>query len=392
MAKSTKPAKPRPDFPLFPHSGRWAKKIRGKRYYFGSWDDPDAALNRYLDEKDDLYAGRKPRSKREGLTVEDGCNLFLHHKRQKVDSGELAELTWKDYRRTCRTLVKVFGGSRRVEDLDGTDFQKLRAAFATVNKRLVGLKNQVIRTRCVFKYLAKAKHISKPVDYGADFDAPDPKRMRRERSQSPKKMFEPAEIRAMIDTAPQPMRTMILLGVNCGFGNTDVGRLPLSAVDLRNGWVTFPRPKTGSERRCPLWPETIDALRDAIQRRPKPADEKYSDLVFLTARGKPWDKESTTYLAGKFREFKEGLKLNRPRCGFYALRHVFETIGGESCDQVAVDSIMGHERGEMGAHYRERISDERLLNVVNTVREWLYAEPAGDDEDEPAIVRFRTVG
>lgn len=61
---SEKPTKPRPDFPLFPHATGRAKKIRGKLHYFGKWADPDAALRRYVEERDDLYAGRKPPSQR----------------------------------------------------------------------------------------------------------------------------------------------------------------------------------------------------------------------------------------------------------------------------------------------------------------------------------------
>ena len=65
MANSTKqkPDKPRPDFPLYPHaSGKWAKTIRGKAYYFGTWADPEGALREYLEDRDDLYAGRTPKS------------------------------------------------------------------------------------------------------------------------------------------------------------------------------------------------------------------------------------------------------------------------------------------------------------------------------------------
>ena len=105
MAHSTvfsKPAKPRPDFPLFPHAtGRWAKKVRGKLVYFGKTDgDPkgSAALLVWLDQKDDLLAGRKPRSKTEnGHTIRDLCNRFLTVKESLADSGEIARRTFADY-------------------------------------------------------------------------------------------------------------------------------------------------------------------------------------------------------------------------------------------------------------------------------------------------------
>ncbi len=69
-------------------------------------------------------------------------------------------------------------------------------------------------------------------------------------------------------------------------------------------------------------------------------------------------------------------KLGLARRGhtFYALRHTFETIAGESRDQVAVDAIMGHSREDMASVYREQIGDERLRSVGQHVRQWLFED------------------
>jgi hypothetical protein len=56
---SKKPTKPYPDLPLTRHpTGQWCTKIEGKLHDFGT--DANAALGKYLDERDDLQAGRHP--------------------------------------------------------------------------------------------------------------------------------------------------------------------------------------------------------------------------------------------------------------------------------------------------------------------------------------------
>ena len=76
--RTDKPQKPYPDFPLFPHATkRWAKNFCGTLCYFGPSDKPNAALERFLNERDDLYAGRNPRTSPDGLTLRDLLNRFI---------------------------------------------------------------------------------------------------------------------------------------------------------------------------------------------------------------------------------------------------------------------------------------------------------------------------
>jgi integrase len=393
-----RPKKPYPDFPLTPHaSGAWQKKIRGKIHYFGRWakrvngklvrvegDGWEEALQEYKAQADDLHAGRTPRVKADGLTVADLCNRFLTAKLRQRDAGEIGARMFDEYKATTDRLVSTFGKTRLVDDLAADDFEVLRDAMAK-QWGPVRLGNEIQKVRTVFKYALEAGLIERPVRYGPQFKKPAARVLRRHRAQNGERMLEADELRRLLAAAPVPLKAMLLLGLNAGFGNHDVATLPMSALDLERGWVEYYRPKTGIARRCPLWSETIRALREALAKRPGPKSEGDAGLVFLTARGRPWlSRGIANPVSVTARQVMKAVGIHHEGIGFYTLRHVFRTVADAARDPVAIDLIMGHTDPSMGGQYRERIEDGRLKAVTEYVWQWLFAEaPDGGTAGEP---------
>ena len=386
--KRKKPSKPHPDFPLTANgNGQWSKKIKGRVHYFGAWEDPQAAITKWLAEKDYLLAGKLPPRVSDGYRVQEMCNRFLTAKKKLVESEELTQRTWQDYNRTCKLMISHFGGDRLIEDLRVADFDEYRD-FLSRGRGVYALGNQIRNSKVVFNYAYDSELIDRPFRYGQTFRVPSQKSLRISRAKKQAahglRMLEADEIRLMLNgdeqkqilAARQPMRAMILLAINGGLGATDLARLPKSLAE--GEWLNYPRPKTGVNRRIPLWPETREALDEAIDRRPTAKNEDDDALCFITKQGNPFvrlgpsGKSNIDHLTSEFSKLLVASGLKRKGLGFYALRHGFETIAGESRDQPAVDAIMGHEDGSMSSRYRERISDERLESVVNHVRSWLF--------------------
>jgi len=382
--RSDKPVKPYDGFPLtIRPDGRLIKKHAGRQYYFGHIADWEAAVARYNREWPYIVQGRTPppRDTENGCRIAHLCNVFLTAKKSKLDSGELSQRSFGDYLRTCELLVEHFGRDRRVDDLGPEEFRKLRNSMAK-HWGAVTLRNEVNRCRVVLKFAYDERLIASPVHYGQSFARPSARTLRRAKREAGVKMFEAEEIRRMLGAADPVMHSMVLLAVNGGLGNSDVATLPQAAVDLDAGWIDYPRPKTEIARRIPLWPESISALRTAIELRPKPADPADDDLCFLTRRGRRWvrtqprkdDPErfvALDALSQAFAKLLRRLDINGER-GFYCFRRTFETVAGDSKDQVAVDAIMGHVDSSMAGTYRQRISDERLRAVVEVVHAWLW--------------------
>jgi len=369
MHKAAKPRKPSPDFPLFAHSnGSWAKKINQKLEYFGSWKqgteaDPDGSASALRQYKA-VMAKRQMPVPVQAVTVGVALNAFLNAKKAACEAGKIAQRTYLEHQRTCSRFAKMVHRDTLVDALSPQIFAEFMADRAkTLN--IVSVGNEVTRVKTAFKWCYENRVIEEPVYFGSEFRKPPRKAVRRHRRESGKKLFTAKDIWKLLDEAGLHLRAMILLGINCGYGPHDCATLPLNAVDLDAGWIDYPRPKTEVDRRCPLWPETIDAMSASAARRPRQIEGK--PVFFVQHNGKPFSNESSD-LSKYFGAVRRRVL---PDGGMYWLRHTLETIGGGAKDQVALNQIMGHVDDTMAAVYREDIDAARLRAVTNHVRNWM---------------------
>jgi integrase len=377
-------------FPLSLHkaTGQWRKQIRGKDYYFGT--DRHAALARYVQTRAALEAGRLPSPLPGDLgpTVEDVCDGFLNARRSRMAAGELTPGMWSQYRGACLRMVVAFGPTRPVAGLQPGDFAELReSAAAGLGPRALG--QFVVMARTVFKWAYETELIDAVPRYGPDFKIPPRRLVRVARAERGSMLIQPGDLRRMIEAADPAMRAMLYLGINCGYGPTDCSRLNQADLAREPGWLSGARTKTGSARRCPLWGETVEALKAAEGVRPRAKESKESDAVFLTRMGRRWVRHTDRPGQSVSRRDSLGTAFDRlaTRCDvalagrFYVLRHTFRTIADQAKDQPAADLIMGHAEGSMAGHYREVIDDGRLIAVAEVVRGWLLASQATTDID-----------
>ncbi len=380
----TKPRKPRPDFPLFPHAtGRWSKKVRGKLRYFGSWrDDPkgERALALWLDQKDLLLAGREPQPKTSELTVEGLCDAFLQNRRTAVEAGELERPSWDAYRNVCVRLVDALGGDTPVSRLRPTDFDRFRGKLASEFAPTT-LAVALAEARTVLKFAVDAALVDTPIVVGNALKRPSKRVLRKHKAEKGHALPTRDDVLALARWGDGghnslSVRAWALLALNCGMGAMDVASLPLSAVDLDRGWLNYPRPKTGVERRAPFWIETVEALRAWLAVRPKPkkGGEK---LVFLRYDGTPWlDKKGRATAHKLWQRAAREVGCSE---GPYDLRRLFAQAARtlDPPDDAATRVVMGHVpvKGDMLGEYAE-VPDARLERVAGHIRKWLY----GSDE------------
>lgn len=362
-------------FPLFKHPrGYWCKTVLGKHRYFGKVaDDPQGkeALRRWLREKDWRLAGLEPPPEGSGdvISVKFCCNEYLAAKESKLDAGNLAPRTWSELKTTCELLMKTIPPSLEAKLLQPAHFDKVLAA---INKRYKSPNSRgklVSQIKSIFKHAYSRGLIDRPTNFGTDFIKPPQIAYRQHENAKGDQSFTPAEIKALLAVADVNSRGMILLGLQGGLANTELAELPRSAV--KGDWIDWPRAKTATRRRIPLWAETKAAIDAAISSGPEGGE-----LVFYR------NKRGSTFCDGRrsgggvgklFSELCE--KAGVEGHSFYDLRRTFQTAAENMhpIDMAAIGAIMGHVAGsqDMSAKYRQNIADARLQAVTEHVRQWL---------------------
>lgn len=360
-------------FPLTLHrTGQWCKKIRGKTYYFGK--DKAEALKLYYKRASELHGGTVEGSAPSSgdRTLLDLCNLYLHHQSARVQTGEIQEQHWRDQAGRLKNFAKAIGSDRSVSEIRTIDLMNYRNERINAGRAGTTINNELAAVKAMFHWALAAEVIQQ----GPNLDAVKKIPRRKVKRQT----FTPEEIRRLMAHANPQWRAMILLGLNCGFGCTDVAELKWANLNLDTGRVCFPRPKTDVERDFPLWPETVEALKALPVR---------GEHVFYTRNGNTWgyrnkgkyDVKPVTVAFKKLLQ-RAGVEAEKGT-GFYTLRRTAATIAAETGDVFAVQGVLGHADISMASTYVQQYRlTPQVDRAVEHARRWFTDQVTDRDSSE----------
>ena len=362
-------------------NGQWAARVDGRMINLGPWSDHEGAKQRYYEM---MAAGESVPAEPSGrMTVRRLSNEWLDSQNKKLEKKRLSQRSFDDNLRAGKRLVRVFGPNRELDSLKPKDWAKLRKDIEDRHESLHSIRREMVLCKAAANYGVANRMILAPF-FGTEFTPPSDSeiakdRADRERENGGGKHFEAEEIRQILEIANPTMTAMILLGINCGLGNEDILELRKTDINLATGWLHYPRPKNGIERRAKMWPETSKAIKDYLELRPEPQPdlENGAKLVFLTRYGNQYD---ALAIGKEFNKLQDKVGCKRKERSYYGLRHTLQTeaenLAEESPDVPAIDRVMGHKTVGIATNYRGTIADKRLEKISDALHRWLFGSTA----------------
>lgn len=345
----------------------------GKRIYLGA--DRGAALDRYHR----LAAGiREPQTAiiSQPMSAKELASRFL----------QAQQANWRNPERTFESYQGWL--ARFLED-----HPRLRADEFTVEAFAawkLSLRKRQYSAESINHYMGAVRAMYRfAEDAGLLVAGPRLRRIRNEaiskRASERKATYATSDIQAMLSAADLQLKTMILLGLNCGFGPKDIQDLTWQDVDGNH--VTLPRSKTGVCQTLVLWPETLGLLhqlrseRDQLIQRllRRGRDRSDNGSVFVTYFWRPWSKDA---VAEQFRRLC--VKAQVQCYGFYRLRHCASTAMSLVTQPHVQRQFMRHSQLQQQVTYTH-VPDEAVDAAVMKARGILLGKADASEAQEKSL-------
>jgi integrase len=192
-----------------------------------------------------------------------------------------------------------------------------------------------------------------------------------------KPRFTKGEVATLYEYARGVERLLLLLGLNCGFGQAEVATLKLSEVSLDNGLVRRVRTKTGAPGKWALWGVTVGGLRWYLDKVRPQSD---SPFLFLTREGKRFDaltkgNNRSQHIPNQWGRLLARVRKDKPdfrKLSFNKLRKTSSNWVRRRWGKEVADAFLADGKRERVDAYTER----RWADVLRACR-WLGKKLAG---------------
>ena len=145
-----------------------------------------------------------------------------------------------------------------------------------------------------------------------------------------------------------------------------------------------------------MWPETLEAIRAAIELRPlaKLADE--FDCIFIGRNGRVLVRDyGHNQIRRRFRNHMDKVGDYPRGAGFYTLRRTFITIGRKTGRSLCVKYIAGHAMTDISDRYDATVNNANeifdpagLVEVSQFVRNWLLSDQGDENNQLPSMLNL----
>lgn len=169
----------------------------------------------------------------------------------------------------------------------------------------------------------------------------------------PREIFSETELQKLFEQNHHPLYGVLMVGVYTGLRLGDIARLPWSAVDMEQHWISICQHKTANPVQIPIVPPLLRFLqhlpRDGRFVLPELHDRYQRDAAAISKDFKVWladigVENATIVVEGRSR--KVSVK------DIHSLRHTFAYIAGKyGIPLHIVQSILGHMTEAMTRHY-----------------------------------------